>query len=77
MVFERMISSVGASQQVTTEFSIHSTLYSVKGADKSTTLTSDVEAVTLPISLFHGDYHLLTTPSESQVFFLFQRIWTG
>lgn len=52
--------------EITTEFSIHSTLYSVKGADKRTAFTSDVETITVPITLFHADYLLLTTPTEPQ-----------
>lgn len=68
---------MGSLQQITTEFSIHSTLYSVKGADKRTAFTPDVETITVPITLFHADYLLLTTPSEPQVCLLSLRLRTG
>lgn len=62
-----MISSMRSLEQVTSELNIHSTLYSVKGADKRIVLTSDVEAVNIPLPLFHANTVLLTTPSEPQV----------
>jgi len=66
-LYELMILSMGSLEQVTSKLNIHSTLYSIKGADKQTMLTSDVEAINIPLSLFHANSVLLTTPSEPQV----------
>lgn len=50
--------------EVVSTLNIHSTVYSTEGADRKTVLTSDIETINMPLTLFHANSLLLTTPSE-------------